>query len=82
MTMDELMVENGYRKEDVSSFVGMGGDEQQWGSMWTQHRAYGIGQSPMAVDISVVFSRPFERRLRCGFVRARRVGATGREKDR
>jgi len=55
MTMDELMVENGYRKEDVSSFVGIGGDEQQWGSMWTQHRAYGIGQS-VDVRATSVFS--------------------------
>jgi hypothetical protein len=39
VTMAEVVVENGYRKEDMEdklSFDGIGGDEHQWGSMWMQ----------------------------------------------
>jgi hypothetical protein len=35
----EVVVENGYRKEDAPSFDGIGGDEQQWGVDVKQHRS-------------------------------------------
>ena len=37
MTMVEVVVENGYRKEDGSSFNGVEGDEHQWAVDVDQH---------------------------------------------
>jgi hypothetical protein len=50
MTMAEVVVENGYRKEDMEdklSFDGIGGDEHQWGVDVdaTYTREYGFGRS-------------------------------------